>query len=129
MTITEKPLFTLTVTELTELIRSVVADVLKKEEKTSENDSKGEEHFNIEELANFLKCSKVTIHQYKKKGLPYYRVGRKVLFKRSEVLDFMKSPKSKIKLRGRGPFFCFLLCRIFFIKKLHGLDLIFSDHR
>lgn len=34
----------------------------------------------IKELASFLGCSKVTVHQYRKQGLPCYQIGRKVLF-------------------------------------------------
>lgn len=49
-----------------------------------------DKHFTIDQLAEFLRCSKVSIHKYKKQGLPYYKIGRKILFKESEVLDFMK---------------------------------------
>lgn len=40
----------------------------------------------IPELASYLKCSLPTIHKYKKDGLiPFYRLGRKVYFKKSEI--------------------------------------------
>jgi hypothetical protein len=41
----------------------------------------------------------VSIHAYKKKGLPFYRVGRKVLFKKSEVLEFMKNSTKRLSFR------------------------------
>jgi len=52
--------------------------------------------FTIKELAVFLKCSKVSVHAYKKLGLPYYRIGRTVIFKESEVLHFMKKKQKSI---------------------------------
>jgi hypothetical protein len=53
----------------------------------------------IESLMNFLGCNKASVHNYKKRGLPFYRVGRKVLFKKEEVLVFMKDKPSKKKNR------------------------------
>ncbi len=90
----EKPLFSLTVNEFMSITRRLVNDVLQEnkgepeEELTDENHL---EHFTIKELAAFLRCSVVSIHNYKKMGMPFYRVGRKVLFKKQEVLAFMKS--------------------------------------
>ena len=96
------PLFSLTVAEFMALTRKLVNDALKDNEKESlqGNDSLNEDqHFNIQELAEFLKCSKVSVHKYKKKGLPFYRIGRKVLFKKTEVLNFMKSLRHNLKRR------------------------------
>jgi excisionase family DNA binding protein len=45
-----------------------------------------------DELANYLKKDKSTIHRYKKNGVfPYYQAGRTVFFKRSEVDAAMSS--------------------------------------
>lgn len=42
--------------------------------------------FTIGELADYLNCTKATIHAYKKRGVfPYYQTGRTVYFKKSEV--------------------------------------------
>ena len=42
--------------------------------------------FSIPELAAYLKCTKATIHAYKKRGIfKYYQTGRTVFFKKSEV--------------------------------------------
>lgn len=48
-------------------------EVLNQKQKDQETENSGnkEEHFNISELAQFLKCSKVSVHKYKKKGLPF----------------------------------------------------------
>jgi len=83
-----KPLYTLTIGEFVNLLQETIK---KNEVAPSENTpQQQEEHFTIEQLRKFLNCSKVTLHNYKKRGLPYYRIGRKVLFKKSEVLEFMR---------------------------------------
>jgi transposase len=55
-----------------------------------------EEILSIEDVQNIFKVSKVTIHKWKKKGLlPYYKMNRKVYFKRSEILTSMAHKKRK----------------------------------
>ncbi len=83
-----KPLYALTVGEFIKLMKDTAASLLPKLPEPKPHDQ--EEHFTIEQLRKFLNCSKVTLHNYKKKGMPYYRIGRKLLFKKSEVLDFMR---------------------------------------
>lgn len=52
----------------------------------TESSLEKEATFTISELANYLKCTKATIHTYKKRGIfPYYQTGRTVFFKKSEV--------------------------------------------
>lgn len=92
-----KPLYSLTIGEFIELTKKLVEETLKEREQvkkadTTENEEKVET-FNIGELAKFLRCSKVSIHNYKKLGMPFYRIGRKILFKKNEVLNFMKGLK------------------------------------
>ncbi len=94
----QKPLFTLTIGEFIELTKSLVNEAIKEiseQKHATEAISGNDENFNIMELAGFLRCSKVSVHNYKKKGLPFYRVGRKILFKKLEVLEFMKKLKGK----------------------------------
>jgi excisionase family DNA binding protein len=44
------------------------------------------------EAANFLRVSLPTIITWKKSGkIPFYQYGRKILFKKSEVLEAMRS--------------------------------------
>ena len=94
-----KPLYTLTIDEFITLTKKLIEEAInskKGENNISNNDIKqNEEEFNILELSKFLHCSKVSIHNYKKLGLPFYRIGRKLLFKKTEVLNFMKSLKHK----------------------------------
>ncbi len=52
----------------------------------------------ISDVAELFKVSKVTIHDWKKKGLiPYHRLSNKIYFKKSEVLAAMKSIKQHSK--------------------------------
>lgn len=44
------------------------------------------QQFTISELAAYLKCTKATIHAYKKRCVfPYYQTGRTIFFKKEEV--------------------------------------------
>lgn len=92
-----QPLFSLTIGEFIELCRSIFSTV------TKENNvvpiELPDEHLTIRQCAKFLNCSKVSIHSYKKKGLPFYKVGRKVLFRKSEVLEFMKNHGKRLIFR------------------------------
>ncbi len=95
----KKPLYTLTIEEFIILTKKLIAEAIngsKEEDGIIKNDIKSEEEvFNILELSKFLRCSKVSIHNYKKLGMPFYRIGRNLLFKKAEVLNFMKSLKRK----------------------------------
>jgi len=52
---------------------------------------------NMEEVIQFLKVSKVTIHNWKKKGIiTSHKMGRKLYFKRSELLEAIKKQKYSI---------------------------------
>ena len=95
----EKPLYTLTIEEFITLTKKLITEALntsKEGDGKVKNDIKSEEEvFNILELSKFLRCSKVSIHNYKKLGMPFYRIGRKLLFNKAEVLNFMKNLKRK----------------------------------
>lgn len=94
-----KPLYTLTIGEFIALTRQLVDEALKELQTKAEKPAgETEEHFNIGQLAAFLKCSKVSIHNYKRLGMPFYRIGRKILFKKSEVLNFMRGLKGRRRL-------------------------------
>ena len=48
--------------------------------------------FKIDEIAELLSVSKVTIHDWKRKGkVPFHRIGSRVYFKKSEVLESLSS--------------------------------------
>lgn len=96
----QKPLYSLTVGEFAELMKILVNESLQEREQkqTAEVTKESTTEFDIAELATFLRCSKVSVHKYKKKGLPFYRVGRKIIFIKQEVLEFMKKLKGKNKV-------------------------------
>jgi predicted DNA-binding transcriptional regulator AlpA len=56
-----------------------------------------EELLNMEEVLKFLKVSKVTIHNWKKKGIiKSHRIGRKLYFKRGELMNAIKHQKYSV---------------------------------
>lgn len=51
-----------------------------------------DELLSIEEVCTMLHVSKVTIHKWKKRKLIFsYRIGRKIYFKRQEVISCLNS--------------------------------------
>jgi len=99
---TSAPLFTLTIGEYIELTREIVLSVIAEKSgghQAIEPDI--EEHFTLAECARFLRCSVVSLHKYKKQGLPYYKIGRKILFKKSEVLEFMNSTNRRYRFKSK----------------------------
>lgn len=56
---------------------------------TQQTDS--DELLQIQEAAKILEVSISTLHTYKKVGaIPFHRIGRRVYFKKSEILDSLK---------------------------------------
>ena len=103
-----KPLYMNTIDEYKTLLRTLIDDALKAREHKSpsqEADNKEAEHFTIKQLRDFLSCSKQSIHNYKKAGLPFYRIGRKILFKKKTVLYFMKTIRTKRVINRENDFF------------------------
>ncbi|MBC7863605.1 MAG: helix-turn-helix domain-containing protein [Bacteroidia bacterium] len=95
MSYEEKPMFALTVREFKDTFKGVIREVLSEDQpenkSAKQSEVKQDEHFTIAGLCKFLDCSKVSIHKYKQKGLPFYRIGKKLLFQKSEVLEFMRN--------------------------------------
>ncbi len=62
-----------------------------------QQETEKEEILSIEDVQKIFKVSKVTIHKWKKKGLlPYYKMNRRVYFKRSEIIGAMIHTKRKL---------------------------------
>jgi excisionase family DNA binding protein len=61
--------------------------------------SDGDKYINVEQLANFLGFKKNSIYVLTANGslkdLPRYKVGKVVLFKMSEVEEFIKNSRVK----------------------------------
>jgi len=86
-----KTVFTdLSAHELRDLIRESVREELQAHKPPSDHDP--EELLTIEQVVKMLHISKPTLHAWKKQGvLPFQRMGRRVYFKRGEVMAAMKS--------------------------------------
>ncbi|MDB4443255.1 helix-turn-helix domain-containing protein [Saprospiraceae bacterium] len=78
---------TLTIDQFTSIIKSCIREnsegtIRSKEEQESSL-------LTVKQAAEFLQVSKVSIHTWKKnKGLKYYRVGRRIRFKKQDLIDF-----------------------------------------
>lgn len=73
-----------------DLVAMIATEVVKRISPTAPvPDHAKDEQFTIAELAAYLRCSKVTILAYRRQGLPFYKMGHKILFSKSDVLAFM----------------------------------------
>ena len=81
--------------ELLELFRGMISEEFDKFSKVP-NQTPVVELMSLEETCKFLRVSKVTIHKWKKKKLIFsHRIGRRVYFKKDELLEAMNSIPSK----------------------------------
>lgn len=77
--------------ELDQLIQKGVRAVMNESGTTHQN-NKNDELLTVAEAAKLLKCTKVSIHNWKKnKGLKFHKIGRSTRFKKSELLEFVAS--------------------------------------
>lgn len=97
-----KPLYALSVEEYIQLTQKLIADALTKTTQKTNEDKNENSEMCISELAKFLNCTKTSIHNYKKLGMPFYKIGRKILFKKSEVLEFMKGLRNRKIVAFKG---------------------------
>jgi excisionase family DNA binding protein len=64
----------------------------------TEKEPEDEVRFSIPGLADYLRCTKATIHAYKKRGVfPYYQTGRTVYFKKCEVDAALSANKKRLR--------------------------------
>ncbi|MCK4665012.1 MAG: helix-turn-helix domain-containing protein [Bacteroidales bacterium] len=81
-------LISLSLEEFKELVKESVMEIYIEQEKERAKKCQDDKMLTRKEVANFLRISLPTLHQYQKDGrLKYYRIGRRVLFKKSEILD------------------------------------------
>lgn len=75
------------INELLELIEKRIINGIEKYY-TKPPPTNTDELLSIEEACALLRVSKVTIHKWKKKKLiTFYRIGRKIYFKKTELLN------------------------------------------
>ena len=54
-----------------------------------------EEFLTTDELCEWLKITRRTIERWRKSGLPFYKFGSSVRFKKEEVLSWIEQNKGK----------------------------------
>lgn len=86
-----------TQTEFTEIVKQAVSEAMAAMPATNPDPSPERRTLHsIRELADFIGCSTVTAHKFKKSGrIPCRQIGRKVLFDTAEVLNAMDQSKKK----------------------------------
>lgn len=99
------PLVLVDMATLKSMLNSVVGNALQNLNFKGANLMNGEslnenpDLMDMEEAIKFLKVSKVTIHNWKKKGIiKSHKMGRKLYFKRSELLDAIKRQKYSLNV-------------------------------
>jgi len=89
----------LNVDDLLDMINGCIKDALSLKTQVKIEQPIPEELLAIEDIQKIFKVSKVTVHKWKKKGLiPFYKMNRKVYFKKSEVIDAMSHKKRKMEV-------------------------------
>lgn len=79
-------LIKMSVQELKDLVSECVSEAMNEHFK-SEPQPKDEALLKTDEIAKYLGVSKVTIHTWKREGkIPFHRLGRRIYFKKSEIL-------------------------------------------
>jgi hypothetical protein len=96
----EKTIFTsINIDDLADIIKKSVFDALSLTSRKDTLKEIPEDLLSIEDLQQIFNISKVTVHKWKKKGLiPYYKMNRKVYFKKSEVINSMNHKKRKLEV-------------------------------
>lgn len=80
--------------KLKELIKVAVKEALGEKESSQVPQQEPEELLRVNQLAEFLNVSKVTIHNWKREGIiPFHRLSNKVYFKKSEVISSLKKSR------------------------------------
>ena len=89
----------MTADDLLGMIRECIKDALTLKTEVKKSEPVSEDLLTIEDIQKVFKVSKVTVHKWKKKGLlPYYKMNRKVYFKKSEVINAMNHKKRKLEV-------------------------------
>jgi hypothetical protein len=89
----------LNVEELTDIIKKCISELIFSNKNVTSDETPTDDLLNIEDIQKIFNVSKVTVHKWKKKGLiPFYKMNRKVYFKKSEVISSMNHKKRKMEV-------------------------------
>jgi excisionase family DNA binding protein len=76
------------------MFRTILENDMDYKKSEKEKIKPNDELLTMIETLNLLKVSKVTIHNWKKKGIiKSHKIGRKLFFKKEELLDAIKRQK------------------------------------
>lgn len=94
-----KVFISLTAEDLRGMISECIKDAMTLERQVKTPEPIPEDLLSTEDIQKVFKVSKVTVHKWKKKGLiPFYKMNRKVYFKKSEVIDAMQHKKRRLEV-------------------------------
>jgi prophage regulatory protein len=89
-------LFPMPLDEFMQFIKDCVNEGLNNPHKQSTLPQDSQEYLTTVEAARFLKVSLVSIHTWKREqGLPFYRIGRSLRFKKSDLVAFTEKKNKK----------------------------------
>ena len=92
-----KLLIQLTVNELKTLIENTITNKLDSIGDNQKNESE-DEIIDVTQACNLLCYSRPTIYALvEKREIPYYKIGRKILFSKNELIEWLKSGRRKTK--------------------------------
>jgi hypothetical protein len=87
------------VADLIGIIDECVKNALSAKTQETKSEPAPEDLITICDIQKIFKVSNVTVHKWKKKGLlPFYKMNRKVYFKKSEVIAAMQHKKRKLEM-------------------------------
>ena len=92
-------LISLNEADLRGIIKEAVLEALNTQNNFNKQEQIAEDLLDIRGIQLLFNVSKVTVHKWKKKGLiPFYKMNRKVYFKRTEVINAMTHKKRKMEV-------------------------------
>ncbi|MDP4192338.1 MAG: helix-turn-helix domain-containing protein [Bacteroidota bacterium] len=86
--------------ELKELVRTAVQEGIENlkviDDREKQTVKEDDAYIAITEVCKILKVSQPSVYNYRKKGIiSFYRIGRRVFYKRSEILSSLKKVTMK----------------------------------
>jgi excisionase family DNA binding protein len=82
--------------ELEQALRNIIKDAISEHFRLQlkPDDNVKNDLLQISDVAEMLNVSLSTVHSYKRQGIfPFYRIGRRIYFKRDEVIEKLKEAK------------------------------------
>nr|WP_321453525.1 helix-turn-helix domain-containing protein [uncultured Carboxylicivirga sp.] len=78
--------------ELKTIIREVMQEELQKIDLKHANKHSDQQLLSRQEASEFLRCSLTTLYHHQRNGvIPFYQVGRKILFSKDDLLMHLKT--------------------------------------